>query len=975
MASSYLSLSINLIGAMALIGVAANYPAQAQITPDSTLSNENSQVIQDVEINGVRSDRINGGAIRGSNLFHSFQEFNINEGRGAYFSNPDGVANILTRVTGTNPSNILGTLGVLGNANLFLINPNGIVFGQNSRLDLRGSFFASTASGIVFDEFEFSAVNPEAPSLLAINIPIGLRFRDNPSAIVDRSSVTQPSPLVFFLGPIFNQLGLAVDSGRTLALIGGDIELNNGTLTASNGQVLLGSVASGGLVNFTPTPFGLTLNYDNIQNFGNIQITDSSLINTSGVGGGRVEIAGNHVNISGSSAIFGLTEGNVNGRGISIRANSFQISEGAQISTFTFAQGAGGAIDINTNDSVEISGVGSASLQQSINQLIANGTIQFSESLVLVTAAGGAGTAGDLRIETGRLLLRDGAGVGSTALGTGDGGNITLRANDIDIVGSGINSGTLAGSTGNGGNIAIDTGSLTVRDGSVLTTLTLGQGSSGNITIKATESVEALRAPDGVFSPTLINTTALRGNGKAGDITIDTGRLTVGDGAVVDSSSGSFIGSTLISTEAGRGGNVTVRASESVEVFEISGNIPGRGVVASGISATTNTSSNGGEVRISTPYLLVRDGGVVSTASFIGQGNAGNITIDAQQIEVRGSAKNNGQIVSQIQAFAGRRFGTPTPSDRANAGSLTLNTNRLIVRDGGKINALSVTGGQAGSITVVGDTIALDNGGKIQANTTSSGGGGNINLQAENIQLRRGSRITTDAGTSNGGQININTDILLAFPQENSDITANAKTGAGGRVNINASNIFGATEITREQIRDRLQLTDTELADLPVSPTTLLNTSDIAAISQVAGPSLQGTVTFSTSGINPGQGLVPLPQNIVDPTTLIADNPCTQGATSEFVITGRGGLSATPREALGDDEVRLSWSELPAGEVGGRELGAGGRENFHPPSFTPATGWMISDRGEVTLTAYNASNAFSGRIPQSLNLCQSNQSN
>ncbi len=971
MASSYLSLWINLIRAMALIGVVANYPAQSQITPDSTLGNENSQVITDLEINGIRNDRIDGGAIRGSNLFHSFQEFNINEGRGAYFSNPDGITNILTRVTGTNPSHILGTLGVLGNANLFFINPNGIVFGPNSRLDLRGSFFASTASGIVFDELEFRAVNPEAPPLLAINIPIGLRFRDRPSAIVDRSSVTQPSPLLPFLEPIFNQIGLAVDSGQTLALIGGDIQLNNGSLTASSGQVLLGSVASGDLVNFVPTPFGLTLNYDNIQSFGNIQIANRSSINTSGAGGGRVEIRGNNVNISGNSAIFALTQGDANGRGVNIRANSLQILEGAQISTFTFARGAGGAIAIDATDSVELSGVGTASFQQFINQLIATGTIQFLEPVVLVTAAGGAGKAGDLTIETGRLLLRNGAGVGSVALGTGDGGNIMLRANDIEIVGSGINSGTLAGSTGNGGNIAIDTGRLSVRDGSVLTTLTLGQGSSGNITIKATESVEALKAPDGVFSPTLINTTALRGNGKAGDITIDTGRLTVGDGAVVDSSSGGFLGSSLLSTEAGRGGNVTVRASESVEVFEISGNITDRGVVASGISATTTTSSNGGEVRISTPYLLVRDGGVVSTSSFIGQGNAGNIIIDAQQIEVRGST-NNGQIVSQIQAFAGRIFSTPTPSDRGNAGSLTLNVNRLIVRDRATVNALSFTGGQAGSITVVGDTIALDNRGRIQANTTSSGGGGNINLQATDIQLRRGSRITTNAGTSNGGQININSDILLAFPQENSDITANAATGSGGRVNINTNNIFGATEITREQIRDRLGLTDAEFAALQATPTTLLNTSDIAAISQVAGPSLQGTVTFSTSGINPAQGLVQLPQNVVDPATLMAANPCTRGATSEFVITGRGGLPVTPMEALGDLGVGVNWSDLPAGEAGGRGQEAGGRGNFHPSSFTPATGWMISDRGEVTLTAYNASNTVSGRIPLSSNLCGAN---
>ncbi|MFY7804691.1 MAG: filamentous hemagglutinin N-terminal domain-containing protein, partial [Limnoraphis robusta] len=120
----------------------------AQIVPDNSLGNENSVVTPNVNIRGINSNRIDGGAVRGGNLFHSFQEFNIREGRGAYFSNPDNIINILTRVTGGNISEILGTLGVLGNANLFLINPNGIVFGPNARLDVGGSFFATTADGI-----------------------------------------------------------------------------------------------------------------------------------------------------------------------------------------------------------------------------------------------------------------------------------------------------------------------------------------------------------------------------------------------------------------------------------------------------------------------------------------------------------------------------------------------------------------------------------------------------------------------------------------------------------------------------------------------------------------------------------------------------------------------------------------------------------------------------------------------------------
>ncbi|HEY9600827.1 MAG TPA: filamentous hemagglutinin N-terminal domain-containing protein, partial [Allocoleopsis sp.] len=108
------------------------------IVPDTTLGIERSVVTSGVDLGGVLGERIEGGAVRGTNLFHSFSQFNVGELQRAYFANPSGIINILSRVTGNNPSNILGTLGVTGgNANLFLINPNGIIFGPNAKLDIR----------------------------------------------------------------------------------------------------------------------------------------------------------------------------------------------------------------------------------------------------------------------------------------------------------------------------------------------------------------------------------------------------------------------------------------------------------------------------------------------------------------------------------------------------------------------------------------------------------------------------------------------------------------------------------------------------------------------------------------------------------------------------------------------------------------------------------------------------------------------
>ena len=160
-------------------GVGERTFAQSQIVPDRTLETESSVVTPNVVIQGLTSDaqgqelkvlRVDGGAIKGANLFHSFGEFNVGEGRGVYFTNPQGIENILSRVTGANRSEILGRLGVLGNANLFLINPNGIVFGQNASLDVEGSFFATTAEAIALGkQGYFSATQPQQSSLLSVS--------------------------------------------------------------------------------------------------------------------------------------------------------------------------------------------------------------------------------------------------------------------------------------------------------------------------------------------------------------------------------------------------------------------------------------------------------------------------------------------------------------------------------------------------------------------------------------------------------------------------------------------------------------------------------------------------------------------------------------------------------------------------------------------------------------------------------------
>ena len=170
-----------------VLSIGVSDRVNAQIVPDRTLGAESSVVTPDVNIRGIQGDRIDGGATRGANLFHSFSDFNVGQGRGVYFANPAGIENILTRVTGNNASNILGRLGVLGGANLFLLNPNGIVFGQNASLDIQGSFLATTAGRIQLgDSGYFSAAEPQTSSLLSVS----------PGALFFNAVANQPTSII-----------------------------------------------------------------------------------------------------------------------------------------------------------------------------------------------------------------------------------------------------------------------------------------------------------------------------------------------------------------------------------------------------------------------------------------------------------------------------------------------------------------------------------------------------------------------------------------------------------------------------------------------------------------------------------------------------------------------------------------------------------------------------------------------------------
>jgi filamentous hemagglutinin family protein len=246
---------------LALCGVALNGVGnvRAQILPDNTLGSESSIV---TPIN-PQLEQIDGGAIRGSNLFQSFLEFNINEGAAAYFANPVGIENIFSRVTGSNPSYLFGTLGVFGDANLYFLNPNGMIFGPNARLDLSGSFFASTANSLVFpDGSQFGVTDPEALPLLTVEArsPIGLRFEGSEAGAIVNAG--------------------ALETGENLTLVGGTV-ISTGQLLAPKGEIAIATVPQ--VINHTASVLSELLSSVEedlgvtVTDAGNVILTESGL--------------------------------------------------------------------------------------------------------------------------------------------------------------------------------------------------------------------------------------------------------------------------------------------------------------------------------------------------------------------------------------------------------------------------------------------------------------------------------------------------------------------------------------------------------------------------------------------------------------------------------------------------------------------------------------------------------------------------
>lgn len=581
-----MSSSLGLIIEVFLWFVATTSLVQAQVTSDETLSTK-------VTTSNNLDFTITNGNQLGGNLFHSFQQFSMPEGGSASFANSLDVQNIFSRVTGNSISEINGLIETNGSANLFLLNPNGIIFGRNAQLKVGGSFIASTASQINFaDGSIFSASNPQTESLLTISMPIGLQFREPPGNIINRSIANQG-------------IGLEVLSGKTLSLVGGDLFLEGGVLTTFGGRIELGSVATPASVRLIPINAGWALSYDSVQEFQDIHLSKGAIVLTIllfAEDSSDILLQGRQIVASGNSDISTENYSEAPGRRLTVKASeSVEITEDSNLSTTSLSTGAAADMIIETKRLVVRDNGSFIATQTESDGRGGNLKINTTESVEvdsrggfnqLTTQTFGNGDAGTLRITTGRLILRNGGQLSSSTFAVGNGGQIIINAlESIEISGQEIfgnevfKSGVFARTrrdkaNGNGGKISINTGRLSVRDG-------------GTISVAAVEG----------------------STGRAGNLEIDANSLFLNQGTI-----------TAETAQTGReeGANITLKISDLLRIEN-----------ESEISATANGLADGGNIDIATPLLLVfpatgSDGSdIIAKAQ---EGNGGNIIINAQGI-------------------------------------------------------------------------------------------------------------------------------------------------------------------------------------------------------------------------------------------------------------------------------------------------------------------------------------------------------
>ncbi|MEL6130141.1 MAG: filamentous hemagglutinin N-terminal domain-containing protein [Cyanobacteria bacterium J06627_3] len=672
--------------------------------------------------------QVTGGTQVGSSLFHSFAKFSVQSGDEINFVGT-GIDTIFTRVTGAR-SFIDGTIGTTGGrTDLFLLNPQGIIFGENASLDIGGSFIATTADQVIFNNGAFFSATDTGLSsgLLSISTPIGLQYGTGSGEIEVGGSGHQitAAPFTGAFDRTNRSPGLQVDPGQTLALVGGPLLLTGGSLTANDGRIELGSVANDQAVTFQEkTPGEWILDYGSVTGAENIWLGAAASIDSSGPGGGAIQIYGQQLALTDGSVIVANTQGAGSGSGIDVRTES------------TLIQGSAG--------------------------LIVSGLYSDAESVA-------TGQAGDITLQSQQLSLIEEGKISSVTLGAGNAGNIRAQTRQLDMSGSSfIVSSALPFVPGNTGDVTVVSDQITLNEGAQIVTSNFGTGETGLMYVKSGRIILTGENSDAGLRSGF---QALGFLSPGGQLTVDADHIQVLAGAQIAADT----------FGPGAGGDITLTSRR----LDINGSsitdTPSR-VSTSVLAGATGT---GGDITLTVDQLRLTNGGQVGVSTF-GDGDAGTLYLTADTVELMGLGLG-GRSGLFVNAIGGSGDGG---SIDLSANRVMIQDGATVSASNFQSLALLPPGqGSPGNIRLVTDQLALVNGGSITADT-AMGDRGNLTLVTDTLTLQEGSNISTNAqGSSTGGNIKI--DAIAIVATNNSDIAANAQQGVGGRIMVNANLILG----------------------------------------------------------------------------------------------------------------------------------------------------------------------------------------
>ncbi len=797
------------------------------------------------------------GQQMGGNLFHSFERFNLNHPESATFTGPASINNVISRVTGGKASYINGLLrSQIPNANMYFMNPAGVMFGPNATIDVPASLYVSSADYLKLgDTGRFDASAPNN-SLLTVAPPSAFGFlNSSPASIsVEGSQLELKNEEKFA-----RRLAGEEIPPDTFALVGGDLTLTDSQLLTYGNDAHFISVASAGEAPINPKYFT-----DNrFTAYGTLSITDTHAasersfgnIDVSGPGGGAVFIRAGRFFMD-KGWLFADTWGDKPGRGITIHANeSIALKNISLITTqvyaneefFTEATGAGGHIALTTGDlsltggsqivgtSESVGTAGNITLSAQNNFLISgrgltvDGKELFSSVLSDSTSSG---NAGEIVISADHLTMDEGAEVrASKQDGTGDAGSISLKVRALEILGSaqvtvGVgNKDMLKGAGGKAGTLNVDASE---------TVLINGENDGKNSGLFC--NVFALKGQGGTINVNAPAVTIEKGgrieaatefDGNAGQIVLNVDTLTLKEGGVINTgtSQGSGLGgrveivanqailirgtgATIMSNTGGSGSGGAIEVSAPIVRIETNGSI--EAVTGFDGKNDTNGSGTGGYLKIQADQLQLTEKGHITTSSF-GEGDAGRIELvlgETLQMQggayIESSTTGNGQggnidiVANKAVLISSEALIAASSKGAGKAGNVNLQAFQLQLTQGA-ISVSSAGSGDAGNIVLIlGETLQMRESSSLKTEA-SHADGGNIEITAPSYLYLINSKITTSVGDGEGkgGNMTIKPEFIVL---DGSQILAQAYGGPGGNINITTTGIYNFTGEPIEQV-------------------------------------------------------------------------------------------------------------------------------------------------------------------------------